>query len=78
MPSSCSNLAVPTIWKIDSDGWVVENDNESVLMVWVPSDLRHVLLPPPNVLQLPTNSSVGLSFADVEIGEAWAEYYRPI
>lgn len=69
-------LRTLVLWEIDSNGWVT--DNQCRLLVWVPPDLRNVLLDPPAILSFSSEGYVRLNFDDVQIGELWAECYQPV
>lgn len=69
--------SVPPSWKMGTDGWVTDYEIESRLLVWVPPDVRRVLLPPRNILNISANESVGLNFIDARIGESWTDCYCP-
>ncbi|KAG9074714.1 hypothetical protein FS749_013695, partial [Ceratobasidium sp. UAMH 11750] len=62
-------------WTIDDDGWVVTSDSK--LLVWVPHDLRLVLLRPYNVTVLSRHGFLQLDFGHPRIGDHWREHFQP-
>ncbi|CAE6415401.1 unnamed protein product [Rhizoctonia solani] len=64
-----------TSWDIDNDGWVV--DNMSRRLLWIPLDIRPILLHPLNTLLLSTRGSIQLDFSNALMGESWVECYTP-
>ncbi|KAG9091757.1 hypothetical protein FS749_016304 [Ceratobasidium sp. UAMH 11750] len=64
-----------TTWTLDSDGWVVTH--ESKFLVWIPPDLRGVLLSPQNTAVISTRGSLHLDFDHRRIGDHWHEHFRP-
>ncbi|KAG9077441.1 hypothetical protein FS749_010669 [Ceratobasidium sp. UAMH 11750] len=74
--SSCCRIDGPHIpWVLTDDGWVIAH--QSKLLVWVPPDLRTVLLYPQNTAIISTRGSLHLDFDHRTIGDHWQEYFRP-
>ncbi|CCO34143.1 Vegetative incompatibility protein HET-E-1 [Rhizoctonia solani AG-1 IB] len=63
------------LWSVDDDGWAVDSHNRR--LVWVPSDLRESLLVPPKSLTISSNGCYELRFEGANVGEKWADCYRP-
>ncbi|KAJ1305717.1 hypothetical protein OPQ81_010451 [Rhizoctonia solani] len=61
-------------WEMDDDGWV--HDNQRILL-WVPPDLRSVLLRPQNTMLISRQGCVKLDFTSARIGESWITCYQP-
>ncbi|CAE6351103.1 unnamed protein product [Rhizoctonia solani] len=72
-----SNSSTPTgtDWGLNEDGWV--KDEEERLLVWVPPELRTVLMWPRTELLISTRGWLRLNFANACIGESWMECYKP-
>ncbi|CAE6431989.1 unnamed protein product [Rhizoctonia solani] len=62
-------------WEMTDDGWVV--DEFSRLLVWVPGDLRTVLMWPRTKLVISRKGYLRLNFDGAYLGESWKESYRP-
>ncbi|KAG8689159.1 hypothetical protein FRC09_012539 [Ceratobasidium sp. 395] len=60
-------------WTINKDGWVV--DEQSRLLVWVPGDLRKVLMWSETRLMIAPEGYVRLMFDKSWMGESWAQNY---
>ncbi|CAE6498790.1 unnamed protein product [Rhizoctonia solani] len=68
---STQSASSPLIdWLLDDDGWVV--DNQFWRLIWVPVDLRNLLMSPRNTALLSPDGYVRLSFDFAVIGEGWA------
>ncbi|CAE6469379.1 unnamed protein product [Rhizoctonia solani] len=66
----------PTLdWKLDKDGWV--RDTQDRLLLWVPPDLRSVLLRPQNTGLISRQGCIELDFSNARIGEKWETCYKP-
>ncbi|CAE6379158.1 unnamed protein product [Rhizoctonia solani] len=63
-------------WKTEDDGWV--QDHQQRLIIWVPPDLRCVLLQKNNPIVISRQGCIDLYFSNARIGEAWATCYRPL
>jgi WD40 repeat protein len=61
-------------WVLNEDGWAVDGLK---LVIWVPPDVRDVLLRPQNRIVISTQGSVRLDFSNAKIGEVWNESYQP-
>lgn len=62
-------------WEIDHDGWV--RDRQGRLLLWVPPDLRSILLVPHNSILLSSQGLIELEFSDAMIGDMWETCYEP-
>ncbi|QRV97713.1 Vegetative incompatibility protein HET-E-1 [Ceratobasidium sp. AG-Ba] len=61
-------------WVLDEDGWLVLNGGEP--LVWVPADLRGVLMRPQNTLLCSSRFGVlKLGFDHLRIGEHWKDSF---
>jgi hypothetical protein len=76
MPSLSPSSPFASPWTLTNDGWVI--DDQSQLLIWVPSDLHDVLLRPQGILRISTDGSVQLDFANAKIGLSWTECYLPM
>lgn len=70
-------LAGPASWTINKDGWVLDHDQRSML-VWIPSDLRPILLPPGGVFEISARGTVNLNFDTALIGMSWTKCFQPV
>ncbi|KAG8703210.1 hypothetical protein FRC11_010899, partial [Ceratobasidium sp. 423] len=61
-------------WEMKGDGWVV--DELSRLLVWIPTDLRSVLMWPRTKLLISRKGYLRLNFENARLGEAWTECYH--
>ncbi|KAG9088463.1 hypothetical protein FS749_002142 [Ceratobasidium sp. UAMH 11750] len=74
--SSCCRTNGPHIaWTLTDDGWVVIH--KSKLLVWIPSDLRVILLSPQNTAVTSTRGVLRLDFDHRRIGDHWQKHFRP-
>ncbi|KAG9075257.1 hypothetical protein FRC06_010189, partial [Ceratobasidium sp. 370] len=64
-----------TVWALDSDGWVVIQ--KSKLLVWIPPDLRDILLLPHNTAIISTRGFLQLDFDYRRIGDHWRAHFHP-
>ncbi|KAG8704536.1 hypothetical protein FRC08_002186 [Ceratobasidium sp. 394] len=62
-------------WALKEDGWAVVDD--SMLLVWVPPDLRGALLLPQSTAVLSRYGSLRFDFNHERIGDHWREHFRP-
>ncbi|KAH7322323.1 hypothetical protein B0J17DRAFT_772737 [Rhizoctonia solani] len=62
-------------WEIDNDGWV--RDSHDHLLLWVPPDLRSILLQPRNPALISSQGYIELDFSDARIGDVWETCYKP-
>ncbi|KDN47243.1 hypothetical protein RSAG8_03722, partial [Rhizoctonia solani AG-8 WAC10335] len=62
-------------WTMDEDGWVC--DNKARLLLWVPPDLRSILLWRHNKMLISRHGCVKLNFANARIDEGWITCYQP-
>ncbi|CAE6357544.1 unnamed protein product [Rhizoctonia solani] len=63
-------------WDMDKDGWV--RDAQNRLLLWVPSDLRSVLLRQNNSGLISRQGRVELDFSSARIGDKWQTCYEPL
>ncbi|CAE6508980.1 unnamed protein product [Rhizoctonia solani] len=63
-------------WEMRQDGWVV--DELSRLLVWIPADLRAVLMWPRTKLLNSSKGYLRLKLDEAYLGERWMECYSPI
>ncbi|CAE6467898.1 unnamed protein product [Rhizoctonia solani] len=61
-------------WELNTDGWVV--DARGDWLVWVPPELRPVLMWPRTKILRSKKGWLRLHFADARIGESWTKSYR--
>ncbi|CAE6445317.1 unnamed protein product, partial [Rhizoctonia solani] len=67
----------PTLdWKMDEDGWV--RDTQDRLLLWVPPDLRSVLLRPQNTGLISRQGCIELDFSNARIGVNWQTCYKAL
>ncbi|KAG9076015.1 POC1 centriolar protein A, partial [Ceratobasidium sp. 370] len=64
-----------TVWALDSDGWVTIQ--KSKLLVWIPPDLRDILLLPRNTAMISTRGFLQLDFDYRRIGDHWRTHFQP-
>ncbi|KAG9079709.1 hypothetical protein FRC06_007572 [Ceratobasidium sp. 370] len=64
-----------TVWALDSDGWVTIQ--KSKLLVWIPPDLRSILLLPHNTAIISTRGFLQLDFDYRRIGDHWRTHFQP-
>lgn len=75
--TSGSSLPTPFSWGVNKDGWLVRTGGENRLLLWIPSDIRSILLPPLTILSISTDKSVGLNLSNGRVGELWVDCYQP-
>ncbi|CAE6478479.1 unnamed protein product [Rhizoctonia solani] len=63
-------------WEIDEDGWV--HDTQHHLLLWVPPDLRSILLRPQNTTLISRQGCIELDFSGARIGKGWTDCYESI
>ncbi|QRW00867.1 Vegetative incompatibility protein HET-E-1 [Ceratobasidium sp. AG-Ba] len=76
--SGCQLGGPHQTWQIDERGWVVTKDNKK--LVWVPPELRKVLLCPMSMFWISRRGFLKLDFnsdGSNKVGENWADYFRP-
>ncbi|QRW13369.1 Notchless protein [Ceratobasidium sp. AG-Ba] len=74
--SACRATGVHKPWTLNSGGWVVLDTGE--LLLWVPEDLRGVLLRPRTVAILSSRfGALHLDFDSDILGENWANHFCP-
>ncbi|KAG9079794.1 hypothetical protein FS749_008242 [Ceratobasidium sp. UAMH 11750] len=56
-------------WALDDQGWVVNACQKR--LVWVPQDLRELVLIPPTLAIMPLGDRVILDFRDAKLGTEW-------
>ncbi|QRV97689.1 WD repeat-containing protein [Ceratobasidium sp. AG-Ba] len=72
--SDCRLEGTHHSWVLEEDGWVVLNGGEP--LVWVPPDLRVVLMSPQNTLLCSSGFGVlKLGFDHLRIGEHWKDMF---
>ncbi|KAG9124403.1 hypothetical protein FRC07_011748 [Ceratobasidium sp. 392] len=64
----------PEYWTMNESGWIVSHD--SILLFWVPPDLRPMLIWPQNVAVIHQQGSFGLYFTNALIGPCWTKCYK--
>ncbi|CUA73483.1 putative WD repeat-containing protein all2124 [Nostoc sp, PCC 7120] [Rhizoctonia solani] len=62
-------------WDMDRDGWVRDAQNQ--LLVWVPPDLRTMLLQRHNSALISRQGCIELEFGNARIGDEWQTCYDP-
>ncbi|CAE6375190.1 unnamed protein product [Rhizoctonia solani] len=62
-------------WDMDKDGWVCDPQNR--LLLWVPPDLRSVLLRQNNSGLISRQGRVELDFSNARVGDKWQMCYEP-
>ncbi|CUA73480.1 putative WD repeat-containing protein all2124 [Nostoc sp, PCC 7120] [Rhizoctonia solani] len=62
-------------WDMDRDGWVRDVQNQ--LLVWVPPDLRTMLLRKHNSAVISRQGCIELEFGNARIGDEWQKCYDP-
>ena len=72
--STHSTARLHTNWTLDEDGWVLEERYK--LLVWVPPDVRGLLLRPRTLAIISWNGSLALGFADAKLGDDWRHCYQ--
>ncbi|KDN40482.1 hypothetical protein RSAG8_08102, partial [Rhizoctonia solani AG-8 WAC10335] len=70
-----SSLSTMSDWKLDVDGWLV--DDQRRLLIWVPPDLRDRLILPRVKGILSRKGWLKLDFEEAYLGESWAKCYDP-
>ncbi|CAE6524988.1 unnamed protein product [Rhizoctonia solani] len=63
-------------WRVRDDGWVV--DKSSKLLVWIPPNLRSLLVHPRTKLLISRRGYLRLNFEGTYIGELWAKCYKEL
>ena len=71
--SSHPNTASHSYWTLDENGWVLKD--HSMLLLWVPPEVRAHLLRPGNLVTISTLGSVALDFSGAQLGENWHRCY---
>ncbi|KAG8721534.1 hypothetical protein FRC09_007737 [Ceratobasidium sp. 395] len=66
----CPHMA----WTLNDDGWIVYNDDK---LIWVPPDLREILVPPQNTALTSTRGFLQLDLDRGRLGEHWRECFQP-
>ncbi|EUC54755.1 vegetative incompatibility protein HET-E-1 [Rhizoctonia solani AG-3 Rhs1AP] len=62
-------------WEMDADGWV--RNAQDRLLLWVPPDLRNVLLRQQNTGLISRQGCIELDFSNARIGDNWKTCYKP-
>ncbi|QRV92661.1 WD repeat-containing protein [Ceratobasidium sp. AG-Ba] len=74
--SSCNLKGYHRSWTLNDDGWIVLPTGE--LLLWVPSDLHHVLAQPQNrCIASSRYGALYLKFDQFVLGHNWAKYFNP-
>ncbi|CAE7093888.1 unnamed protein product [Rhizoctonia solani] len=74
-PAGTPKSHLPLDWEMDSEGWV--HDTQGRLLLWVPPDLRRILMRRQNSGLISQQGSIELDFSDAKIGDEWYECYVP-
>ncbi|CUA72610.1 putative WD repeat-containing protein alr3466 [Nostoc sp, PCC 7120] [Rhizoctonia solani] len=74
-PASITKEHPNTDWDMGVDGWVRSIDSR--LLLWVPPDLRRVLLRQQNTGLISRQGSIELDFSESKIGDKWVMCYEP-
>jgi WD40 repeat protein len=76
-PLASGNVAndLHSTWAIDKTGWVVTRNSK--LLIWLPRDLKSVVLHPRNSVVMSRRGSLSLDFSKANIGELWQQCYQP-
>ncbi|KEP48313.1 putative vegetative incompatibility protein HET-E-1 [Rhizoctonia solani 123E] len=75
-PTSAPINTLAPSWSMDKDGWV--HDTQDCLLLWVPPDLRSVLLVQQNTGLISRQGCIELDFSSARIGDRWETCYRPL
>ncbi|CAE6493637.1 unnamed protein product [Rhizoctonia solani] len=72
-----SDCSTPTgsDWKLNEDGWAV--DDQGHLLMWVPLEMRTVLMYPRTKLLISRDGWLRMNFSSARLGESWNECYKP-
>ncbi|EUC54750.1 WD40-repeat protein (notchless protein), related protein, partial [Rhizoctonia solani AG-3 Rhs1AP] len=62
-------------WQMDDDGWI--RDSKHQLLLWVPPDLRSILLRRRNLGLISRRGCIQLDFSGARIGDEWETCYKP-
>ncbi|KEP48384.1 vegetative incompatibility protein HET-E-1 [Rhizoctonia solani 123E] len=62
-------------WQMNEDGWVYDTQNR--LLLWVPPDIRAVLLRQQNTGLISRQGCIELEFTNARIGDQWETCYKP-
>ncbi|CAE7228358.1 unnamed protein product, partial [Rhizoctonia solani] len=63
-------------WELDTDGWVRHTEHQ--LLLWVPLDLRSVLLSQQNSSLISRQGCIKLNFFGAKIGDDWKQCYNAL
>ncbi|CAE6409803.1 unnamed protein product [Rhizoctonia solani] len=74
-PSISESDAFKLAWVLDEDGWL-RDESQNYPLVWIPADLRELLLWPHNTLLISSRGSFKLDFTNAHLGEAWSKCYQ--
>ncbi|CAE7067214.1 unnamed protein product [Rhizoctonia solani] len=61
-------------WEMDNEGWV-RDTQEQQLLLWVPPDLRSILMQQHNLGMISCQGCIKLDFSSARIGEEWDKHY---
>ncbi|CAE7093868.1 unnamed protein product [Rhizoctonia solani] len=75
-PAGTPKSHLPLDWEMDSEGWV--RDTQGRLLLWVPPDLRSILMRRQNSGLISSQGCIELDFSDAKIGDEWDECYVPL
>ncbi|CAE6450742.1 unnamed protein product, partial [Rhizoctonia solani] len=70
-----SLTAIGSDWELNTSGWII--DKQGQLVIWVPPEMRSLLMRPRSKLLLSKKGWFRLKFGDTRLGKAWSEYYKP-
>ncbi|KAH7335574.1 quinon protein alcohol dehydrogenase-like superfamily [Rhizoctonia solani] len=74
-PSLSESAASKLAWVLDEDGWL-RDELQNYPLVWIPPDLRELLIWPHNTLLISSRGSFKLDFTNARLGEAWSKCYQ--
>ncbi|KAF8607918.1 hypothetical protein BDV93DRAFT_542055 [Ceratobasidium sp. AG-I] len=72
-PSNRSTDDSHADWTLDEDGWVLGDDSK--LLIWVPPEMRRLLLLPRTLAIIPASGLLALNFSNAKLGEDWHHCY---
>ncbi|CAE6434144.1 unnamed protein product [Rhizoctonia solani] len=75
-PTDMSKEDISGDWTMSENGWV--QDHQGHLLLWVPPDLRSVLLWPQNIMLLARQGCIELDFTNVRIGNIWNTCFQSL
>ncbi|CAE6528186.1 unnamed protein product, partial [Rhizoctonia solani] len=75
-PENIEKVSSSLEWDMDMDGWVCDPQNR--LLLWVPPDIRSVLLRQSNLGLISRQGQIELDFSNAMIGDEWQTCYEPL